>query len=45
MKNLLGMVVLGLLKYYPINYGITGNGLATEEIKPQFSLVKILMLA
>jgi len=45
MKRILGIIVLGLLKSYPIDYGKTGNGLATEEIKPQFSLVKILMLA
>ena len=24
MKKLLGIVVLGLLKYYPIDYGTTG---------------------
>ena len=45
MKKLLGIVVLGLLKSYPINYGTTGTLLEPREIKPQFSLVKILMLA
>ena len=44
-KNILGTMVPDLLKSYPIYYGITGNCLATEEIKPQFCLVKILMLA
>ncbi len=45
MKNLLGMVDMDLLKSYPIDYGITSNCLAIEKIKPQFCLVKILMLA
>ena len=45
MKKLLGIVVLGLLKSYPINYGTTGTGLVHGEIKPQFSLVKFLNLA
>ena len=45
MIKLLAIVVPDLLKSYPIDYGITGNCLATEEIKPQFCLVKILMLA
>ena len=45
MKNLLGIVIVRLLKYYLTNYGTTGNGLATKEIKPQFNLVKILVLA
>ena len=45
MKKLLGIVVLGLLKSYPIDYGTTGTQLVPKEIKPQFSLVKILMLA
>ena len=47
MKKLLGIVVLGLLKSYPIDYGRTRTRARLEprEIKPQFSLVKILMLA
>jgi len=45
MKKLLGIVVLGLFKSYPINYRTTGTLLVPREIKPQFSLVKILMLA
>ncbi len=45
MKKLLGIVVLGLLKSYPIDYGTTRARLEHREIKPQFSLVKILMLA
>jgi len=45
MKKLLGIVVLGLLKSYPIDYGRTCARLAHREIKPQFSLVKILKLA
>ena len=45
MKKLLGIVALDLLKSYPIDYGTTGTGLVHGEIKPQFSLVKILMLA
>ena len=45
MKKLLGIVVPGLLKSYPIKYRTTGTLLESREIKPQFSLVKILMLA
>ena len=45
MKKLLGIVALGLLKSYPINYRRTCTRLVPREIKPQFSLVKILMLA
>ena len=45
MKKLLGIVVLGLLKSYPIDYGTTRARLEHREIKSQFSLVKILMLA
>jgi len=44
-KKLLGIVVLGLLKSYPIDYRKTCTRLVPREIKPQFSLVKILMLA
>ena len=45
MKKLLGILVLGLLKSYPIDYWRTCTSLVPKEIKPQFSLVKILMLA
>ena len=45
MKKLLGIVVLGLLKSYPIDYGRSASWAVHGEIKPQFSLVKILMLA
>jgi len=33
MKKLLGIVVLVLLKYYPINYGTTGAKQEHREIK------------
>ena len=33
MKKLLGIVVLGLLKYHPIDYGRTITGLLHREIK------------
>ena len=45
MKKLLGIVVLGLLKSYPIDYGTARARLEHREIKPQFSLVKLIMLA
>ena len=45
MKKLLGILVLDLSKSYPIDYGGTCTRLASKETKPQFSLVKILMLA
>jgi len=45
MKKLLGIVALGLLKSYPINYRRTCTRLVPREIKPQFSLVKLIMLA
>ena len=45
MKKAILIIVLGLLKSYPIDYGRTGTWPAHGEIKPQFSLVKILMLA
>ena len=45
MKKLLGILVLCLLNSYPIDYGRTFTRLVSTEIKPQFSLVKILMLA
>ncbi len=32
MKKLLGIVVLGLLKFYPIDYGTTGARLEHREI-------------
>ena len=34
MKKLLGIVVLGLLKYHPIDYGTTRARLEHREIKP-----------
>jgi hypothetical protein len=34
MKKLLGTVVLGLLKYHPIDYGTTVTKLLPREIKP-----------
>jgi len=34
MKKLLGILVLGLLKSYPIDYGTTGTLLEPREIKP-----------
>ena len=45
MKKLLGIVVLGLLKSYPINYRRACTRLVPREIKSQFSLVKLIMLA
>ena len=39
MKKLLGIVVLGLLKSYPINYGTTGTILEPKEIKINLSWV------
>jgi len=33
MKKLLGIVVLGLLKFCPINYGTTSTKLVPGEIK------------
>ncbi len=37
MKKLLGIVVLGLLKYHPIYYGTTVTKLLPREIKAYFS--------
>jgi hypothetical protein len=34
MKKLLGIVVLGLLKYHPIDYGTTRARPEHREIKP-----------
>jgi hypothetical protein len=45
MKKFLGTLILGLLKSYPIDYGTTRARLEHREIKPQFSLVKLIMLA
>ena len=45
MKKLLGILVLGLLKSYPIDYGRTITGLLHREIKSYFDLVKFLNLA
>ena len=45
MKKLLGIVVLGLLKYHPIDYGRTITRLLHREIKSYFDLVKFLNLA
>jgi hypothetical protein len=33
MKKLLGIVVLGLLKYYPIDYGTTGAKQENRDLK------------
>ena len=41
MKKLLGIVVLGLLKYYPIDYGRTRARLEPREIDKTITYVRI----
>jgi len=41
MKNFLGILVLGLLKFHPIDYGTTRARLEHGEINSLFGLVKV----
>ncbi len=45
MKKILEILVLGLLKYHPIDYGRTCTRPVHREIKSYFGLVKFLNLA